>query len=291
LVVFKLRHGGHDVVPVGDGAAAVEACTAEKPDLVILDVMMPGMSGLDAARALRQDSNMDGLPIIMLTARAQESDIEQGFEAGADDYIVKPFDTLELVARVRTTLRRTADVRAMSPLTGLPGNHRIDVEIAARAASGAPYAVCHVDLDEFKSFNDAYGFLRGDDLLLVLAGVLQTAASDASDPPAFVGHVGGDDFVIVCTPDQAEPLCQQICDDFDASVPAHYDTVDRERGYLEVTDRRGELRQHGLVSVSIGVACYTSGDRDHRAVVAAATEMKGVAKTQEGSVVAVDRRS
>jgi two-component system response regulator MtrA len=107
LVVFKLRHGGHDVVPVGDGAAAVEACTAEKPDLVILDVMMPGMSGLDAARALRQDSAMDGLPIIMLTARAQESDIEQGFEAGADDYIVKPFSPRELASRVSAVLART----------------------------------------------------------------------------------------------------------------------------------------------------------------------------------------
>ena len=106
LVVFKLRHGGHDVVPVGDGAAAVEACTAERPDLVILDVMMPGMSGLDAARALRQDSNMDGLPIIMLTARAQESDIEQGFEAGADDYIVKPFSPRELASRVSAVLSR-----------------------------------------------------------------------------------------------------------------------------------------------------------------------------------------
>ena len=107
LVVFKLRHGGHDVVPVGDGAAAVEACTAEKPDLVILDVMMPGMSGLDAARALRADSNMDGLPIIMLTARAQESDIEQGFEAGADDYIVKPFSPRELASRVSAVLARS----------------------------------------------------------------------------------------------------------------------------------------------------------------------------------------
>jgi diguanylate cyclase (GGDEF)-like protein len=151
--------------------------------------------------------------------------------------------------------------------------------------------VCHVDLDEFKSFNDAYGFLRGDDLLLVLAGVLQQSAAEVGDPAAFVGHVGGDDFVMVCTPDQAEPMCRRVLDAFDHAVPAHYDASDRERGYLEVTDRRGELRQHGLVSVSIGVACYTSGDRDHRAVVAAATEMKGVAKTQEGSVVAVDRRS
>ena len=104
LVVFKLRHGGHEVVPVGDGAAAVEACTAEKPDLVILDVMMPGMSGLDAAKVLRADDSMTGVPIILLTARAQEADIEQGFAAGADDYVVKPFSPRELAERVAAVL-------------------------------------------------------------------------------------------------------------------------------------------------------------------------------------------
>jgi DNA-binding response OmpR family regulator len=107
LVVFKLRHGGHEVVPVGDGAAAVEACRNEKPDLVILDVMMPGMSGLEAARALREDGDLAGLPIIILTARAQESDIDQGFQAGADDYIVKPFSPRELAARVDAVLAKT----------------------------------------------------------------------------------------------------------------------------------------------------------------------------------------
>ena len=107
LVVFKLRHGGHEVIPVGDGAAAVEACRSEKPDLVILDVMMPGMSGLEAARALREDEVLGGLPIIMLTARAQESDIDQGFQAGADDYIVKPFSPRELASRVDAVLAKT----------------------------------------------------------------------------------------------------------------------------------------------------------------------------------------
>ncbi|MGN6251477.1 MAG: response regulator transcription factor [Marmoricola sp.] len=107
LVVFKLRHAGHDVVPVGDGAAAVDACTAQRPDLVILDVMMPGMSGLDAARAIRAEESLAGLPIIMLTARAQESDIEQGFDAGADDYIVKPFSPRELASRVGAVLARS----------------------------------------------------------------------------------------------------------------------------------------------------------------------------------------
>ncbi|WP_310962650.1 response regulator transcription factor [Nocardioides terrisoli] len=106
LVAFKLRHSGHDVVAVGDGSAAVEACTAQRPDLVILDVMMPGMSGLDAARVIRNDESLAGLPIIMLTARAQESDIEQGFDAGADDYIVKPFSPRELASRVGAVLAR-----------------------------------------------------------------------------------------------------------------------------------------------------------------------------------------
>jgi DNA-binding response OmpR family regulator len=108
LVVFKLRHAGHEVLPVADGAAAVEACLSNTPDLVILDVMMPGMSGLDAARALRADDTMAGVPIIMLTARAQEPDIEQGFDAGADDYVVKPFSPRELASRVAAVLARSS---------------------------------------------------------------------------------------------------------------------------------------------------------------------------------------
>jgi two-component system response regulator MtrA len=107
LVSFKLRHSGHEVVAVADGAAAVAACRDQRPDLVILDVMMPGMSGLDAARTLREDPALSGLAVILLTARAQESDIEQGFEAGADDYVVKPFSPRELSSRVAAVLARS----------------------------------------------------------------------------------------------------------------------------------------------------------------------------------------
>jgi len=107
LVVFRLRQAGHDVVAVGDGAAAVEACRLAVPDLVILDLMMPGVGGLEAARSLRAEPATAGVPIIMLTARAQESDIEQGFAAGADDYVVKPFSPRELAGRVESLLTRT----------------------------------------------------------------------------------------------------------------------------------------------------------------------------------------
>jgi DNA-binding response OmpR family regulator len=107
LVAFKLQLTGHDVVAVGDGAAAVEACQADVPDLVVLDVMMPGMSGLDACRVLRLDPALAQVPVILLTARAQEADIEQGFNAGADDYVVKPFSPRELASRVAAVLQRS----------------------------------------------------------------------------------------------------------------------------------------------------------------------------------------
>jgi DNA-binding response OmpR family regulator len=106
LVVFKLQQSGHRVVAVGDGAAAVEACRREAPDLAVLDVMMPGMSGLDACQALRADQALAHIPVILLTARAQETDIAQGFDVGADDYVVKPFSPRELASRVSAVLQR-----------------------------------------------------------------------------------------------------------------------------------------------------------------------------------------
>ena len=107
LVVFKLEQSGHQVLAFGDGASAVEACQRQVPGLALLDVMMPGMSGLDACRAMRADPALATVPVILLTARAQESDIEQGFLVGADDYVVKPFSPRELVSRVTAVLERS----------------------------------------------------------------------------------------------------------------------------------------------------------------------------------------
>jgi DNA-binding response OmpR family regulator len=107
LVEFKLSTLGHDVVAVSDGAAAVDACQAQRPDLAVLDVMMPGVSGLDAIRAIRADPGLADLPVILLTARAQENDVETGFDSGADDYITKPFSPRELASRVQALLSRS----------------------------------------------------------------------------------------------------------------------------------------------------------------------------------------
>jgi diguanylate cyclase (GGDEF)-like protein len=285
-----LRNEAYQVDVLDDGALTVEHANATRPDLVLVDLSRDGCDGIDVVRLLRSHPPTASLPVILLTAKSDPADTVVGLTAGADDYVVKPFDTLELIARIAGTLRRTADIRALSPLTGLPGNHRIDVEVASRSAAGTPYALCHVDLDEFKAFNDVYGFQRGDDLLLLLASCLQRAVSRAGHPVPFLGHVGGDDFVVVCTPEQAEPLCADALREFDALSPYKYDPDDAARGYLEVVDRRGEARRQPLAAVSVGVAADRGGERDFRAVITAATEMKKVAKEHEGSYVAVDRR-
>jgi diguanylate cyclase (GGDEF)-like protein len=292
FIEVNLRLEGFDVTVAHDGQEALEVINDAVPDLALLDVMMPRLDGVELCRRLRSDPLTASLPVIMLTAKSLSADKVVGLTAGADDYIIKPFDTLELIARVRSTLRRNAEMRAVSPLTGLPGNHRINEEIASRAAGDQHFAVCHVDLDNFKAFNDRYGWLRGDDVITLLAAALKAAAAEVGVPMPFTGHVGGDDFVVICAPEQVETLTSLCIDLFDRGVEKLHDPDDVRAGYMSIVDRQGNERRYPLVSVSIGVAM--TGRRhyaDHRAIVAVATEMKVVAKGRAGSTVAIDRRT
>ena len=292
FIEVNLQLEGFDVLLAHDGQEALEVIADRPPDLALLDVMMPRIDGVELCRRLRSDPLTASLPIIMLTAKSLSADKVVGLTAGADDYIIKPFDTLELVARVRSTLRRNAEMRAVSPLTGLPGNHRINEEIAARAVGTRPFAVCHVDLDNFKAFNDRYGWLRGDDVIALLATALKSAGAEAGLPQPFIGHVGGDDFVVICAPEQVEHLTTRAMQLFDEGVPVLHDPDDAAAGQITIVDRQGNERSHPLVAVSIGVAM--TGRRtyaDYRAIVAVATEMKTVAKGRPGSAVAIDRRT
>ncbi|TMM37262.1 MAG: response regulator [Actinobacteria bacterium] len=292
FVQVNLRLQGFDVEVAHDGEEALKLVSLRQPDLMVVDLMMPRVDGMELTRQLRANPLTATIPVIMLTARGLTVDKVLGLTAGADDYLVKPFDTLELVARVNSTLRRNQEYREVSPLTGLPGNTRILREIADRVRSGAAYAVCHIDIDRFKSVNDAYGFARGDEFITALARSLHRAVVEVGLPPAFLGHIGGDDFVLVCTPEQVRPLTERAVVDFEAMADELYDPLDARRGYLELTDRKGETRQVNLVTLSIGVALSTNRNySEPREVVAVASEMKTVAKSQPGSYVAMDRRS
>jgi diguanylate cyclase (GGDEF)-like protein len=291
FVEVNLRLQGYEVVTAHDGQAALDLILQRQPALAILDWMMPEIDGIELTKRLRGNPMTAPMPIILLTAKGQTAEKVVGLTAGADDYLVKPFDTLELVARVRSTLRRNQEYREVSPLTGLPGNTRILRELADRARSGTDYAVCHMDIDRFKSVNDAYGFARGDEFISALARALLRAVVDVALPPAFLGHVGGDDFIVVCTPEQVYPVAQRAVLDFEAAADALYDAVDAQRGYIEITQRNGNVVQVNLVTLSIGVAVSTNRPgADPRELVAVASEMKTVAKKHKGSYVAIDRR-
>ena len=291
FIEMNLRFEGFEVAVAADGPEALAEIRRSLPDLVLLDVMMPDLDGVEVTRRIRADPLTAGLPIIMLTAKGLGADRVAGLTAGADDYIIKPFDTLELIARVRSTLRRNREMREASPLTGLPGNTRILREIGARVRRDAAFALCYVDLDHFKAVNDAYGFIRGDEFITLLAHCLHEAVRSVGAPTPFLGHVGGDDFLILCLPDQVATVTEHTIAEFTRRVPERYDPAHAAAGYLEVPDRRGRLHRYGLVTVSVGVASSTHRRfTDPREVVAVATEMKQVAKAIPGSYVAVDRR-
>jgi PleD family two-component response regulator len=292
FIEVNLRLQGYDVIIAHDGERALALIEERQPALAIVDWMMPKIDGLELTRRVRANPITAAMPIILLTARGMTVDKVFGLTAGSDDYLVKPFDTLELVARVRSTLRRNQEYREVSPLTGLPGNNRILREIADRVRSGSDYAVCYMDVDRFKSVNDAYGFARGDEFIAALARSLHRAVVAVGLPPAFIGHIGGDDFVAICSPEQVRPLTEKAVLDFEAAADGLYDPGDAARGYLELTKRNGEVQQANLVTLSIGVALSNNRDYgDPREVVAVASDMKTVAKKVPGSYVALDRRA
>jgi diguanylate cyclase (GGDEF)-like protein len=288
FVELNLKLEGYEVATASDGAEALTVAADRRPALVILDVMMPKLDGYEVCQRLRSDPRMSGVCIIMLTAKAMSADKVLGLTAGADDYISKPFDPIELVARVKTTLRRSREMRSVSPLTGLPGNVQIEQELERRV-SGNTFAVLWLDLDNFKAFNDRYGFIRGDDAIDYLAGVLREAT--ARLPDSFLGHIGGDDFVVICSAEEAEEVCRRIVERFDEGIKALYDPEDAAQGFVTITDRLGTRIDYPLVNVSIGAASNENRRiADYRELVEIATEMKTFAKKQAGSVYAIDRR-
>jgi len=290
LVDMALQDAGYDCVLAADGRSALEHARATRPDLVVLDVGMPFMTGDEVHRELRRDPRTRYIPVVFVTAKRTTAEVATRLRNGADDYVAKPFDIDELVARIASALRRAAELRSLNPLSGLPGNLSIAHEIDARLSDGSDTACLYVDVDHFKDFNDRQGFARGDDLIAHLADLLSQTVGEAGDD-TFIGHVGGDDFVVLVPDARAEEVAGQIISRFDASIPALYDADDRARGWVEAPDRRGRMRRVPFVTVSIGVVPLRP-DRFSGAteVARAAAEMKEVAKRRTGSGYAIDRR-
>ena len=293
IIATNLELAGFTVETAADGPEALEKIETLLPDIVLLDLMMPHMDGYEVARRIRahQNPSIANVPIIILTAKSETDDKLRGFEAGADDYITKPFGPQELLARVRAKIRRVEVDSSLSPLTRLPGNLAIESELRRRLDASEKFAVLYLDLDNFKAFNDVYGFTHGDEAIQLVARITVDVVRRRGTPNDFVGHIGGDDFIVVTHNDRAEEIAREIIAEFDGDIRGLYTAKDLRAGYIETRDRRGALNRFPIMTLSIAIVANDQGQLSNYAQVGeAAAELKRYAKSIAGSVFVKDKR-
>src|SRR5947208_3438758 len=216
--------------------------------------MMPRLDGYEVCRQLKANPLTSRIPIIFLTAKSTFEDKIHGLELFADDYLTKPWAQNELLFRVRNQLKTRRGQLQSNALTGLPGNVLIESELSRRIAQGEKFAYLHIDLDYFKAYNDYYGHARGDVVIRYVAAMLQAQLQKDGQPGDFVGHIGGDDFVVITTPERSILLGDAIRSSFDATIASQYDEQDLQRVHIMVlSSRQGGVQKFELMTVTIPV--------------------------------------
>ena len=288
LVCKLLEIGGHRVEAASSGAEALATIEVDAPELIVLDLQMPDMSGMEVCRAVKSNPFTAGIPILMLTAQSDIDHKVEGFEAGADDYLGKPFEPRELAARVVSLLRLVRREGDRNPSSGLPGGQAIHAEMERRVAAGLPFALCYIDLDKFKPFADTYGFSVADivirDTGVAIRGAVETCGASGD----FVGHIGGDDFLVITEATRAEPIAHETSRRFAEVARAAVGEEAMRDGYYHGVDRDGHAREFPIVGVTVVVLLVdpdTWISINHLGSFAA--ELKRQAKTQGSGMVVV----
>ena len=280
-----LQYQNYIVIEASDGNQAVDLLRVHKPDLVLLDILLPGIDGLKIASIIKSNISTSHIPVIFLTAKGQTEDKVKALKSGGDDYLVKPFDSTELAARIEAILERTEKELSASPTTKLPGSVTIEKEINQLLHQQARFALCYLDLDNLKSYNDAYGYANADNVVKQTGEIIRETVLKLGHSTDFVGHIAGDDFVFITHPDLVDTICLSVVERFDQIIPYFYKQEDRLRGYIETEDRYGVMRNIPLLSVSI-VAMTNEQNQltDHVQIAMLAADYKRTAKAIAGSV-------
>jgi len=262
-----------------------------RPRLVLFDARAGHDEALRACGRLKRDSYTGVVPVLALTS-AGTSSIAEAFDAGADEVIPDGMDPAEGVRRLESLLARSDRDLGVHPSTRLPGAGAIEEEIKRRLSQPGLFAVCYADLDHFKEYNDRYSYNEGDRVIRILAMLLHDVVKGMCGERAFVGHIGGDDFIFIVPYESIAETCDEITSTFDLLVPYQYSEPDRRAGYFFGKDRRGVLDRVPLMTLSIGVVTNAQRTfKEPRQVSRLATEMKTYAKTLSGSVYSIDRRT
>ncbi len=288
---IRLEARGHKIVSNPDLARAMEALLNDPPDLLIIQRDLPGHLDRDVVQALKNNLRLALLPVLLVVG---EGDFAEGLDWDqypVDDLISlhSPFE--EVVTRVELALARTHRVADNNPLTGLPGNSSILKAIQSFLDQGLERAVAYVDIDNFKPYNDRYGFARGDEVIRVVARVMVNVIQEISGSEGFVGHVGGDDFVFAVPLGQAEQVCEEIIRNFSSLINLFLDEEDLEAGCFISKDRSGAQKTFPLTTLSIAVIPCIKGRYSHYGEVAeVAAQVKKKVKSLPGSNYFIDRR-
>jgi diguanylate cyclase (GGDEF)-like protein len=243
---------GFDADVAVRGSDALEKTKQVLPHLIVLDIMLPDIDGYEVCRTLRTNTRTSHNPVIFLTQKDERSDRLQGLELGADDYITKPFDIEELKLRVQGAIRRSERESLTDPRSGLPAGRLIEEQLR-RVIRVSGWAFMDVRINSFGPFNDVYGFVAGDDVLRFAAMLIGEVLDELGTPDDFVGHAGGDNFVIITREDNAENIRQRLKTRFAEEVQTHYNFMDRQQGYILATGADGRTNQISLMTLSIGI--------------------------------------
>lgn len=283
---LRLQSRGHQATGMSYIDSVLGAFYSDPPDLLIIDLASDCNAGTTIITALRSDSFFSTIPIIGLVSD-RDYDSFPWETYPLDDFVFLPLNFSELFCRIALSFSRLKRIFDNNPLTRLPGN--TSIQRAIEDAMGKPQAVCHVDINHFKPYNDAFGFSHGDEVLRMLARIMFNAVRDAGG--GFCGHIGGDDFVFIVSLAQLESVCKTVIDHFDQIVLDLFDEATKRQGYYNGTNRKGEMEKIPLLSISIAAVPMNSDKIRHVAKVAeVAAELKKLAKESEKSQYLVDQR-
>jgi PleD family two-component response regulator len=291
LVQTKLTSEGHSVEVRHSGEGAFEAAKQIKPELVILDIMLPGVTGYQICRRLRKDPELYKVGILILTALGEEPEMQHGLEQGADDYLAKPFRLDTLMEKIGALQALQESVSRKNALTNLPSTDAIKREINHRLARGVAIAACYLGMVDFKAYCAVYGKDGQEKALKFMATTLVKVTRERGIYECFIAHLGGEHFVVMLNLDDYESYCRALVEMFDRDVKSLYSDKEMRQGYVEAMDKSGKQSRYPLMTLSIGVAhtqfrSYKSAKKMFE--VLAQTRQK--ARPDGKSKVFVDRR-
>ena len=261
------------------------------PSLIVINEDAIDRNVVDLCRKIRKDEDNTITPVIVVSSIGDREHRLKILQESIEYFIKKPVDEQYLYYTVKNLNRLLAINRRISPLTGLPGNVQIHAELKKRLTRKEPFCVLYLDLDNFKAYNDVYGFLKGDQIIEFTAETIIKCIHESEMEDTFIGHIGGDDFVAIIPGINCERLCQNILANFDHNVSKYFTDDDLDKGYIEVANRKGIIEQFPLTSLSIGVVVADNGRFSNILEIGEiGAQVKHAAKSVMGSSYAVDRR-